>query len=126
MLTKENGLKILQNIEGYHQALKMIHWSTDNKSEHLLSDEIESAMLSYEDALAENFMGALDVRYGVGDLKTMLPSSSSLKDLLNEMQEDMIEFREEVGEDTKYCGIINIIDDIFTDINKWKYLATLS
>ncbi len=83
-LTKENGINFLQNCEGYHQALKMVHWSTEKKSEHLLTDDIDSYVLDFEDRIAESIMGILSIRYGSGDLKTLLPSSTDLKSLLKE------------------------------------------
>lgn len=124
-LTKENGLNLLSNCEGYHQMLKGIHWQADNKSEHLLADDMDSSVLDFEDKMAENIMGYLGEKFRTGELKTMLPESDTLKTLLDEMENDIISFIEEIGDDKKLDGIINIIDDFLEDINKWKYLATL-
>lgn len=125
-LTKENGINFLQNCEGYHQALKMNHWSTEKKSEHLLTDDIDSDVLDFEDRIAESIMGILDIRYGNGDLKTLLPSSSDLKSLLNEMEEDVDKFIEEVGEDKKNIGLVNILEEFCEKITTWKYLETFN
>ena len=124
-LTKENSLNLLSNCEGYHQMLKGIHWQTDNKSEHLLVDDMDSSVLDFEDKMAENIMGYLGEKFRTGELKTMLPESDTLKTLLDEMENDIISFIEEIGDDKKLDGIVNIIDDFLEDINKWKYLATL-
>ena len=124
-LTKENGLNLLSNCEGYHQMLKGIHWQTDNKSEHLLADDMDSSVLDFEDKMAENIMGYLGEKFRTGELKTMLPESDTLKTLLDEMENDIISFIEEIGDDKKLDGIVNIIDDFLEDINKWKYLATI-
>ena len=123
--TKENGLNLLSNCEGYHQMLKGIHWQTDNKSEHLLADDMDSSVLDFEDKMAENIMGYLGEKFRTGELKTMLPESDTLKTLLDEMENDIISFIEEIGDDKKLDGIVNIIDDFLEDINKWKYLATI-
>ena len=112
---KKNGIEFLSNLEGYHQALKAIHWNTKCKAEHLLTDEIDGAVLEYEDKLAENLMGCGNFRYGFGDLKTMLPSSKGLLELLSELQDAK-----------KHEGIINITGDFCEDINKWKYFATFN
>lgn len=121
---KKNGIEFLSNLEGYHQCLKGIHWSTKCKAEHLLTDEIDDSVLGYEDSLAESIMGYANIRYSVGDLKTMLPSSKSLSEMLNELEGDTISFKSKL-DDKKHAGIINIIDDLLTDINKWKYLEPL-
>ena len=110
-LTKENGLNLLSNCEGYHQMLKGIHWQTDNKSEHLLADDMDSSVLDFEDKMAENIMGYLGEKFRTGELKTMLPESDTLKTLLDEMENDIISFIEEIGDDKKLDGIVNIIDD---------------
>ena len=70
-------------------------------------------------------MGYLGEKFRTGELKTMLPESDTLKTLLDEMENDIISFIEEIGDDKKLDGIVNIIDDFLEDINKWKYLATI-
>lgn len=124
-LTKENGLNFLRNMEGYHEALKMIHWSTDNKAEHLLTDEIDSDILEYEDRIAENIMGNLKIRYGVGDLKAFLPEATTLESILDELEDDVVDFKDEIDGNSKMGGLFNILDDFLESINKWKYLQTL-
>ena len=124
-LTKENGLNLLSNCEGYHQLLKGLHWQTDNKSEHLLTDDMDSSGLDFEDKMAENIMGSLGEKFHTGELKTMLPEADNIKSLLDEMENDIASFVEEIGDDRKLGGIHNIIDDFLEDINKWKYLATV-
>lgn len=120
---EKNGKEYLNFLNGYHIRLKELHWSTKCKAEHLLTDEIDVSVLGYEDSLAESIMGYANVRYGIGDLKTMLPSSKSLSEMLNELESDTITFKGKL-EDKKHAGIINILDDLLTDINKWKYLET--
>lgn len=123
-LTKENSLKFLNELEGYHQAFKMVHWSTTNKAEHVLTDELDSCVLSFEDRIAENIMGRLGIRFGVGDLKSLLPNATDVSGLINELEEDVLSFRDAI--DTREnSGIINILDDILENINKCKYLKTL-
>lgn len=119
-------LNYLCDIEGYHQVLKELHWSATNHSLHVLLDEIDGTMLEYEDKIAEVAMGRLNTRFGIGDLKTMLPDAKTLDSLLKEMEKDLSEVKKSVGEEEKYCGLQNIFDDIMSDINKWNYLKTLS
>ena len=122
-LTKENGLNLLSNCEGYHQLLKGLHWQADNKSEHLLTDDMDSSVLDFEDKMAENIMGFLGEKFHTGELKTMLPEADNIKSLLDEMENDSASFVEEIGDDRKLGGIHNIIDDFLEDINKWKLQA---
>ena len=105
--------------------LKGLHWNSGCKAEHLLTDDIDEAILEYEDKIAENVMGNGGFRIGVGELKTMLPSAKSLTDMLNELETDVKKFKATLVED-KHAGIINILDDLLTDINTWRYLKTFN
>lgn len=125
-LSKENTKKLLSYLEGYHQRLKELHWSTDNHSRHLLTDEIDGGVLGFEDSLAEVVMGKLGEKFGKGDLKTMLPQSEDLKGLLEELEKDVNEFEESLGGEHGFGGIYNVVDDFLSSINKWQYLETLS
>lgn len=125
-LSKENTKKLLSYLEGYHQRLKELHWSTDNHSKHILTDEIDGGVLGFEDALAEVVMGKLGEKFGKGDLKTMLPQSEELKGLLEELEKDVNEFVDSIGGEHGYGGIYNVVDDFLSSINKWQYLETLS
>lgn len=122
---KKEAIEFLSVLEGNHQLLKGLHWSTNCKSEHLLTDDIDSSVLEYEDKIAENVMGCGGFRIGVGDLKTMLPSAKNLGDMLTELETDAKKFKNTLDEN-KHTGIINIIDDLLSDINTWKYLRTFN
>lgn len=122
---KSDILQFLSALEGYHQRLKEIHWSTTNKSEHLLTDEIDGDVLEFEDRLAEVCMGCLNTRFGIGDLKTLMPSAKNTTDLITELFSDVNDFKKKIGEESKYAGIQNILDDMAETINKWNYLRTL-
>lgn len=123
---KKIGIEFLSSLEGYHQKIKEIHWSAQCKSEHLLTDEIDGDILDYEDKVAENIMGIANFRIGIGDLKTLLPSSNNLKDVLKEMDSDVEKFKEDIEKLEKYncSGLLNILDDFSESINKWKYLES--
>lgn len=121
---KDTIKKFLSNLEGYHQRLKELHWSTTCKAEHLLTDDIDSAVLEYEDRLAEVSMGCSNIRFGINDLKTMIPDSKNLKNVLDELKSDIISLKNEIGENKKYNGIHNVLDDFIEDVDKWQYLET--
>ena len=122
---RNKTIEFLSILEGYHETLKQIHWSTSNKSEHLLTDEIDSSVLEYEDKIAEVTMGSLNTRYGHGDLKCLLPEAKTTESLLKELKGDVLVYRKEVGDEPNRAGIINVIDDFISDINRWNYLRTL-
>ena len=123
---KEQTISFLSNIEGYHQLLKELHWSATHHSLHTLTDDMDEEVLEVEDSIAECVMGILDTKFGVRDLKTMLPEAKTLDGLLKEMKKDLIEFKNFVGDDTECAGLQNILDGYMQNINKWNYLRTLA
>ena len=125
-LSKDNAKELLCSLEGYHQVLKELHWSTDNKSKHLLTDEIDEGVLEFEDELAEVVMGKLGEKFGKGDLKSMLPEAEELKGILDELEKDVNKFIDSIGGEHGFGGIYNVTDDFLSKIYKWKYLETLS
>ncbi len=122
---KKNATDFLSCLEGYHQTLKMLHWSATHNSLHNLCDDIDGNILEYEDSIAECVMGILSDRIGIGELKTLLPEAKTLDSLLKELQFDVIEYKKKVGDDMKMSGLQNILDDFIQNINKWNYLKTL-
>jgi hypothetical protein len=123
---KNKTKNFLSYLEGVHSQLKMLHWSSKNHSEHVLTDDIDSSILEYEDRIAECVMGRLNTRFGIGDLKCLLPESKTLDGLINELQNDTITFKKDVEDDIMNSGLVNILDELISDINKWNYLKTLS
>lgn len=125
-LTKQNAANLLSELEGYHEILKTLHWSTDNHSRHILTDEIDSEVLAFEDELAEVVMGKLGEKFAKGDLKALLPEAEELKGVLDELEKDVNKFIDSIGGEHGFGGIYNVTDDFLSKIYKWKYLETLS
>ena len=122
---KNKTLAMLSNIEGYHQCLKGLHWSATHHALHILTDEMDEEVLKVEDEISECVMGILDTKFGVGELKTLLPEAKTLDGLLKEMKKDLIEYKNFVGDEAECAGLQNILDDYMQSINKWNYLKTL-
>lgn len=124
-MDKKNCIWFLSTLEGYHSQLKMLHWSTTNYHEHKLCDDINEAILDYQDRFAEATMGHLHTRFNVGEVKSLLPESTQLQALLKELESDVLKMKEYTESDNKTDGIMNILDDILESVNSWDYLATL-
>ena len=122
---KEKTIELLSSIEGYHQCLKELHWSATHHSLHVLTDDMDGEVLKVEDEIAECVMGMLDIKFGIGDLKTLLPEAKTLDALLKEMRKDLVAYKEAVGDSAEVAGLHNILDDYMQNINKWNYLKTL-
>lgn len=122
-LTKEKSVEFLSSLEGYHQQLKMLHWGADKHAKHLLTDDIDGEVLSFEDSIAEMSMGFLNEKITDG-LKALLPENKELRGLLDEMIADVVAFEDEADENDNR-GIVSACDDFIGKLNKFKYLETL-
>jgi hypothetical protein len=54
-----------------------------------------------------------------------MPDAKTLDSMLKELETDVVKFKETIGDETKYSGMHNILDELMEDICKWNYLRTL-
>ena len=111
------------SLHGYLIRLKEIHWTTNNNSEHLLCDEISDCLEDCEDRFTECAMGITNSHFKVGDLKPMLPHAKDLIPMLNELEKEVIDIEDKLTGKTER-GLINILDEMIENCNKFKYRAT--
>jgi len=123
---KKNTIEFLCILEGYHECLKMLHWSATHHALHVLTDDMDGDVLGTLDSIAECVMGITNTKFGIGDLKSLLPESKTLDGLLKEMKQDLINFKEKIGDGAEVSGLQNILDDYMSNIDKWNYLKTLA
>ena len=111
------------SLHGYLIRLKEIHWNTENNAEHLLCDEISDCLEDCEDRFTECAMGITSSHFKVGDLKPMLPHATSLLPMLKELEDETIKMEDKLQAKTER-GLINILDELLENCNKFKYRAT--
>ena len=120
---KKNFVNFICSLHGYLIRLKEIHWNTDNNAEHLLCDEISDDLAECEDRFTECAMGLTGEHFKIGDLKPMLPHSTSLIPMLKELETDILDMEESLNE-SSYAGLVNVLDDMLENCGKYKYRAT--
>lgn len=120
---KKEYIDFVCAIHGYLIRLKEIHWNTDNNSEHVLCDEIENDLHDCEDRFMECCMGMEDEHFPIGKLLPMLPNSNDLKEMLKELEKDILDLKKKLT-GPENGGLFNILDDMQECCNKYKYRAT--
>ena len=120
---KKEFVDFICSLHGYLIRLKEIHWNTNNNSEHLLCDEISDALSDCEDRFTECAMGMEGVHFKIGDLKPMLPHSTSLIPMLKELETEILELKDSLTS-SKDDGLMNILDEMLENCGKYKYRAT--
>ena len=120
---KKNFVSFICSLHGYLIRLKEIHWNTDNNSEHLLCDDISDDLADCEDRFTECAMGMAGEHFKIGDLKPMLPHSTSLIPMLKELETEVLELKESLTS-SKDDGLMNILDEMLENCGKYKYRAS--
>ena len=124
MFDKEKLVEVLNKIEGHKTRLKELHWSSPSHSFHIIIDEFSAALAEFEDGLAENSIALLDfVR--PGDLNPVLPEETDFESDLEAIRAILSGIKADC-EDTYWSGVINLVDDFWTTVNRYIYLAKIS
>lgn len=120
---KKDYIDFICSIHGYLIRIKEIHWNTSCNAEHLLCDEVQDCLMGCEDEFAECCMGIEGKHFQIGKLLPMLPNSESLPSLLKELEKDILSMKKKCN-DTTESGLINVLDEMMQQVNKFKYRAT--
>lgn len=119
-------LEYIKKLEGYRIRIREIHWSADSHSLHILADSLMEDLESYEDSVAEDFMGLIGYRIQVGAVVPKLPKATEIKSLIDEIINDSLTLKNCIDGLPKWTGMVNLIDDCIHTLNKSKYLADLT
>lgn len=118
-------INLIKSLEGYKIRLREIHWSTPKHHTHLLTDEIIEELTKFEDSIAEQVMGLNNFRIPIASISNInLPDATLLKEALNGLLNVILNFKSTIESDTKFSGVISLIDDFAGDISKYLYLET--
>lgn len=128
MLNLNYFINLAGKLEGYKTRLKEIHWCAPSHSIHVITDAFSSELAKFEDDIIENSIASLDF-IKPGDIKPVLPSVDNVRDfksLLEDIRGVLVVIKRDAEEDIRWTGIINIVDDFFTTVNKYIYLDKVS
>ena len=124
MFNKEKLVVVLGKIEGHKTRLKELHWSSPSRSMHVIIDDFSSELAEFEDALVVNSIALLDFVYP-GDLSPKLPEETDFESDLEAIRAILAGLKADC-EETYWSGVINLVDDFWTTVNKYIYLAKIT
>jgi len=114
----------LNIIEGWKTRIKNLHWSAPKMNTHKVLDEIADFVSSYQDSLAEDYMG-IEGKLQPNILKGKECDVLNAKDLMNCMKDCTLNFYNSLPSDTIYVGIKSETETFIHNINKYIYLVNL-
>lgn len=121
--TFKEAIEFFNSVSGIYFRIREFHFNTHIEAEHNLTNTLMPALMDYADAVMENFMGILDSRPGIDILMPTKCTENSINTTLKYLKTDVLKLRDAVQDDENYNGVVNILDDFTTDINKWIYLS---
>ena len=118
-------LTFINKLEGWKTKCKNLHWAAPKKNIHEYLDDFLGLLSDYQDGLAEGYMGILG-KMQPNAIKGIASDTLNAMDLLNEVIENTVKFYENIPEGTIYKGITSECETFIQNLNKYKYLFSLS
>ena len=109
----------------YGDLCKMIHYSTKKQHCHVLCDSVRDDITEFADELAEQAYGILGKpSYGDFSLRASIKKTSDIGQLCRNVVSVVEPVRKDIEGDSRFSGIVSLIDDFKSKMSKNAYLAT--
>ena len=117
-------INFLCQIEGWKTKCKNLHWAAQNDSIHRRLDDLADVLSSYQDALAEDYMG-INGRIRPDILKGISSNAIEPNTFISEIIENTLSFYSQIDSSVVYAGIKSETETFIHNLNKIKYLFSL-
>ena len=117
-------INFLCQIEGWKTKCKNLHWAAQNDSIHRRLDDLADVLSSYQDALAEDYMG-INGRVRPDILTGISSNAIEPNTFFSEIIENTLSFYSQIDSNVVYAGIKSETETFIHNLNKIKYLFSL-
>lgn len=117
-------INFLNQLEGWKTKCKNLHWAAPKKNIHVYLDEFLSILSSYQDSLAEGYMGILG-KMQPNVINGTSSNTLNANDFIEEVKAGTLSFYDKIPKETVYKGITSECETFIQNINKYKYLFSL-
>ena len=118
-------INFLNQLEGWKTKCKNLHWAAPKKNIHVYLDEFLDVLSNYQDGLAEEYQGILG-KMQPNAIKGIPSDTLNASDFINEVKYKTLEFYKKLPQDVEYKGIVSECETFIYNINKYKYLFSLT
>lgn len=123
-MKNEYLLSIEGRLHGYHTRLKELHFSAPSYSIHKIIDEFDSELQEFDDKIMEDAQSIFGL-IQPGMINPVLPEETEIEALLRGIRAMLAEMKDQLQEKL-YTGIINTVDDFWSELNKTIYLIMIA
>ena len=120
---KTNILNYINKLQGYKTAIKNLHWSSKNMSEHKLLDDIADSVANNQDEIAEMCQGIYG-KIKINELKPKKYQITNSKKMLFDMLKDTKSFYSTI-KGRELSGVRSVVEAFIGEINKFIYLMEM-
>lgn len=118
-------ISFLNRLEGWKTKCKNLHWASFKKNIHTYLDDFLEILVDYQDSLAEEEMGIYG-RMLPNVIKGTESMALNAKEFILEIRSTTLEFYEKIPDDSLHAGIRSECETFIHNINKYKYLFSLT
>lgn len=114
--------KFLNQLEGFKTAVKNLHWSSDNMSQHKLFDDIADSLNEFQDKIGE-VEQSISGKFPVNSLKGIPYTIEGPQKFLDDLYDAVKKFYsslKKLGDD--YIGMRSDCEAYLSDVQRQKYL----
>lgn len=122
---REVVLAFIRRLEGYIVRAKELHWGAETKNRHEFIDELGDKICDFEDSIAEDLMGFLGVRIGIGEAAPDIPDCESIEEFVDGLRSETSAFYLAVKDDANCTGVVSEVESFIHELNKENYLNDL-
>jgi DNA-binding ferritin-like protein len=119
-------MNVITPLVQFQQQMRIFHWQTDSFAKHKAFGKIYESLDGLVDEFVETYMGNFGKSKPVAPFNfTLLPLEDD--GVVSEVLEDFIDYLKEMSYEIEdNSDLLNIRDSILAEVNKLKYLLTLS
>ena len=109
----------------FQLELKMYHWQTFKHPRHKATDELMSELLEFIDLFVEAYMGKYKriETPPIIELRKNITDKNAVSKLINPFASFLKKWKKDLKEEDEF---INLIEELQIEVEKTKYLMTLS
>ena len=118
---KRNILSFINKLQSYKTAIKNLHWSAKNMSEHKLWDEIADLVADTQDEIAEIAQGVFG-NIKLNELKPRRYNINNSKKTLTDITKDTKLFYSTIKRGEQFVGLRSVVENFIAELEKYQYL----
>ena len=118
---KRNILSFVNKLQSYKTAIKNLHWSAKNMSEHKLWDEIADTVADTQDEVAEIAQGIFG-NIKLNELKPRRYNITNSKKTLTDITKDTKLFYATIKRGEQFVGLRSVVENFIAELEKYQYL----